>query len=155
MNYAFARNEKNQNVTANPVVVFQTKNVAVSLQTCSGGSNLPGGDVQYYSGGWRTFGTTGSSGTVNNELLPNIYTFGMNYAFARNEKIQDVNSNLNVVFTTTMVSSAYSGSIQYYSGGWRTFTKPSMYMLPNTYTFSFGGAQKSIPISGCSIGIAP
>ena len=154
MNYAYGRNEKSQNIASDPTVMFQTKNIMVSLQTCSG-PGLSGGNVQYYSGGWRTFGTTDSSGTVNMELLPNTYSFGMNYAFGRNEKSQDVNANQNVAFTTTTVSSAYSGSIQYYSGGWRTFTKPSTYMLPNTYTFSFDKTQKSIPISGCSMDIAP
>ena len=66
MNYAFARQEKGgQNVAANPIVAFQTANVTVELRD-SAGNLIPDGAgtgaVQYYAGGWRTFGATAGAG---------------------------------------------------------------------------------------------
>jgi len=116
----------------------------------STGSELASG-AQYYASGWKTFGS--GSTTTNMELLPLTYTFRVSYGGASQEKSQNVETDPNVIFQTTKVTLWFSGSIQYYASGWRTFMKPSMELLPLTYTFRFVDAghpakEKSLSISG-------
>jgi hypothetical protein len=152
MTYEYASKDKLQDLSTNPTVIFQTVNAAVQLQN-SQGSLIDQGTVQYYSGAWRSFGTT-SNGVANKELLPNNYSFRMTYEYASKDKQQDLNTNPTVVFQTvnaqvqlknsqSVLMPSPSGdlaTVQYYSGAWRNFgtttngiaTKD---LLPNTYSF--------------------
>ena len=147
MNYAFARQEKSQNIGTDLMVVFQTKNVVVELRN-SVNALMDTGRAQYYSGGWRDIGNT-SGGKVSIELLPLTYPFSMDYAFARQEKSQNVGTTPTVTFQTTKVTvelkdsaGAYldTGTAQYYAGGWRhrdhVERQVSIELLPLTYPFS-------------------
>ena len=155
MTYAFASNTKQQDIGANPTVVFQTVNAAVQLKN-SQGSLIDQGTVQYYSGAWRTFATT-SGGVTTKELLPNGYSFSMTYAYASNNKQQDIGANSTVVFQTVNAAvqlknsqGSYigQGTVQYYSGAWRTFGTTSggvttKELLPNSYSFMMTYAYAS------------
>jgi hypothetical protein len=124
----------------------------------SNGSGLSGAVVQYYSGGWKAFGTTGSDGTAKMGLTSGTYNFQISWAGATQQKSQNVGTNPNVVFQTTLVtvklvSSAnvqLSGGAQYYAGSWKTFgggtTTATMELLPLTYKFqvSYAGASQQI-----------
>ena len=134
MTYAFGRQEKSQNISNDPNVVFQTIRVSVQLKD-STGAFLDTGTAQYYAGGWRNIGDT-SGGQINKELLPGSYTFSMNYAFARKEKSQNITSDPIVVFNTGQVHSDSGSCTHYYAAGWRVFSL-DMELLPATYTFRF------------------
>jgi hypothetical protein len=55
------------------------------------------------------------------------------------QKNQNVADNPLVIFTGTKVTLQFSGNIEYYAGGWKTFTKPTTNLLPGTYPFRFSG----------------
>jgi hypothetical protein len=139
---------------------FKVNIPAVTVTSlASNGKGLSGGVVQYYSGGWKSFGTTGSDGTVRMALAAGTYNFQITWAGASQQKSQNVGTNANVVFQTTLVTmkllsstnSQLSGGAKYYAGSWKTFgsgtTTTTMELLPLTYNFqiTYAGAtqQKS------------
>ena len=152
MTYEFASIDKQQDISTNPTVVFQTVNAAVQLKN-SLGNLMPApmgdiGTVQYYAGAWRNFGTT-TNGVATKELLPINYSFRMTYAFASIDKQQNLSTDPTVVFQT--VSAAVqlknslgnlidAGTVQYYAGAWRTFGTTTngvatKELLPINYSF--------------------
>jgi hypothetical protein len=157
MTYAYASKDKQQDLSTNSTVIFQTVNAAVQLQNSLGAlMPAPSGDqgtVQYYSGAWRDLGTT-TNGVANKELLPNNYSFRMTYAYASKDKQQDLSTNPIVVFQTVNTAvqlknslgnlipapSGDQGTVQYYSGAWRSLGTTTngiatKELLPNTYSF--------------------
>jgi adhesin HecA-like repeat protein len=167
MTYAYASNDKKQDLNTNPIVVFQTVNAAVQLQN-SQGALIDQGSVQYYSGAWREFGTT-SNGAANKELLPNNYSFRMTYAYASNDKKQDLNTNPIVIFQTVNAKVQLqnsngvlidTGTVKYYAGAWRDLGTTingiaSKELLPNNYsfrmTYEYGSIDKKQDLSANSI----
>jgi len=88
MTYAYASKDKSQDISDGNPVAFNTVNVPVELRN-SQNILIDEGTVKYYSGGWREFGAT-VSGIAAKELLPKNYSFRMTYAFASNDKSQDI-----------------------------------------------------------------
>ena len=158
MTYEHASNDRSQDIGTDPTVVFSTVNTTVQLRD-SNGNLLDTGTVKYYSGGWYDFGTT-TDGNVSRELLPNRYTFNMNYDHASKEIYQDIGTNATVAFSTVNTTvqlmdsngnSLDTGIVKYYSGGWYDFGTTtdgnvSRELLPNRYTFNmnYDHASKEI-----------
>jgi hypothetical protein len=131
MTYAYASKDKQQDISTNATVVFQTVNAAVQLQN-SQGVLMPAplgdqGTVQYYSGAWRDLGTT-LNGVAKKELLPNNYSFRMTYEYVSLDKAQDISTNNTVSFSTVLCTIQVKNSqnqlvnnalASYYSGAWR------------------------------------
>jgi len=127
MTYEFASIDKQQNLSVDPTVVFQTVNAAVQLKN-SLGNLIDAGTVQYYAGAWRTFGTT-INGVATKELLPINYSFRMTYEYISNDKQQNLSTNTVVDFTTVLCSVKVSNTqnqplnnaeVKYYAGTWRS-----------------------------------
>jgi len=126
MAYEYGSQDKQQNLSVDPTVVFQTVNAAVQLKN-SLGNLIDQGTVQYYAGAWRTFGTT-SNGVAYKELLPINYSFRMTYEFVSKDKQQNLSTNPVVDFNTVLCSVKVTNStnqplsnvdVKYYSGAWR------------------------------------
>ncbi len=126
MTYEYGSNDKQQDISSNPTVIFQTVNAQVQLQN-STGNLIDEGTVQYYAGAWRDFGTT-VNGVVHKELLPNNYSFRMTYEYVSKDKQQDLNTNPIVTFSTVLCTVQVrdqnnqplnNGDVKYYSGAWR------------------------------------
>jgi hypothetical protein len=147
MTYAFASIDKQQNLSVDPVVVFQTVNAAVQLKN-SLGNLIDQGTVQYYAGAWRTFGIT-TNGVAIKELLPINYSFRMTYAYASIDKQQNLSVDPVVVFQTVNAQAQLKnslgnlidlGTVQYYAGAWRSFGTTTngvaaKELLPINYSF--------------------
>jgi hypothetical protein len=130
MSYEFASIDKQQNLSVDPTVVFQTVNAAVQLKN-SLGDLMPApmgvGTVQYYAGAWRSFGTT-TNGVATKELLPINYSFRMTHAYLSKDKQQNLSTNPVVDFTTVLCTVKVTNStnqpisnssVKYYAGAWR------------------------------------
>jgi len=148
LEHAYTQQQKTQNIAIDSYVQFQTRLVRVQLRNSY---NVPQdvGAVQYYAGGWRTFGNT-SSGEVTNELMPGTYSFSMGYAFTQEQKTQDIAANSTVLFQTKLVTVELRnssgtlidpGTAQYYAGGWRSMPatvggQTTVELMPGTYNFN-------------------
>lgn len=126
MTYEYGNIDKQQDISVNPTVVFQTVNAAVELRN-STGNLIDQGTVQYYGGAWRTFGTT-QNGVAYKELLPKSYNFRMTYEYVPLDKQQDLSTNSTVTFSTVLytvkVTNANNqplagANTKYYSVSWR------------------------------------
>jgi|GEM_PF-1291863 len=138
MSYLGTRQQKNTvNLAAvNNVILFQTSLITMSLV---GSNNNPieadANSLQYYAGGWKTFGTgSTTNGIATMELLAGTtYSYAMTLGGTREQK-----SNWNTIttpvipFQATLITmslvdannnpiEADANSLQYYAGGWKTF----------------------------------
>ena len=160
MTYTHASKDKQQDLSTNPTVVFQTVNAKVQLLNSQGTLiSAEDGTIQYYSGAWRSFGTT-SNGVASKELLPNNYTFRMTHEYVSNDRAQDLSANQTVSFSTVLctirVKNAQNQPIDnaltsYYSGAWRPIGSTvsgeiSKELLPKNLTFRarLGTVQKDV-----------
>lgn len=126
MTYAYGSNDKQQDIAADPTVVFRTVNAAVQLRD-SRENLVDQGTVQYYAGAWRPFGIT-TNGVATKELLPRNYPFRMTYEFVTSDKSQDISTINTVSFSTVLCTIRVTNSqnqpvdnvqASYYSGAWR------------------------------------
>jgi len=152
MTYYGACVSKRQDISVDPVVIFNTVKVSVKLQN-SNGIPLSDGNASVHSGGWKVFGITDLNGKVTKELLPRTYTFKIIYDGAGVSLRQDVSVNSTIVFSTIKVTvmlqdsadlPLFGGNVSYHSGGWKHFGFTDVNgsvcgeLLSSKYTFRMG-----------------
>jgi hypothetical protein len=96
MTYAYASEDKTQDIASNPTISFQTVQVTVTVEDAQEQS-VDGAAIKYYSGGWRDFGIT-SNGAVQKELLAKTYKFRIMHDGSTQDKEQDVSTTPVVEF---------------------------------------------------------
>ncbi|WP_214626228.1 Ig-like domain-containing protein [Paenibacillus agaridevorans] len=152
--YKGTYNQLTQHTGNNPIVEFQTVNVAVQLKN-SLGEPQNYGLAKYYAGSWRTMGAT-VDGEVRAELLPGNYTFSMTHEGTYHQFAQHIGNNATVEFQTVNVTVQLKDSLgeplsnglaKYYAGSWRTIGttvdgEVHTELLPGTYSFSMTYSNK-------------
>ena len=134
--------QKNQNVTNDQLVVFETVLVKMELHASDHATQLAG-EGQVNSGSWKTLGNTPTAGM---ELLPQTYAFRIYYEDTYIQKNQNVATDPLVVFETVLVKMELHSSLgaqltgegQVNSGTWKLLgSTPTagMELLPKTYAF--------------------
>jgi hypothetical protein len=88
MQYGFASTDKQQDLSENGTVEFNTVLTTVQVKDAQA-QPVDGATVKYYSGGWRDFGAT-TSGVSNKELLPMMYKFRAIHGGVQKDVDQDV-----------------------------------------------------------------
>jgi len=94
---------KTQNTSTNPNVIFQTVAVKVRLFD-SAGIGILGAPVEYNNGAWQSLGVTDVTGTFTTELLGINTNFRVTHRGLRVNKSQNTATNPNVIFQTVPVT---------------------------------------------------
>jgi len=92
MTYEYVSNDKQQNLSGNPVVDFNTVLCTVKV-TKVNNQPLEGANTKYYSIAWRDIGLTDSNGEITKELLPKNLSFRATYNNVSQDKQQDISVN--------------------------------------------------------------
>ncbi len=91
MTYAYASSDKVQNIGSNNTVLFSTVLATVSVKNLQN-NPVNNAIVTYYSGAWRSFGTTVNGETVK-ELLPINLQFRSKLGTTQADKTQNLSTN--------------------------------------------------------------
>jgi hypothetical protein len=148
LTYNFTTLTKYPVVMDNTEEVFQTQEAVVTLRVNCTSNIINGASVEYASGAWYKFGTTGDSGPgrVTKELFPGTYTIRLTYNYATNTISHDLSTPFD--FVAVPLTLVGVKNAQYAGGSWRTFTLPTMNLLPGTYRFRLDGIEQVIVIDG-------
>jgi len=92
MAYEFASLDKQQNLSANPIVDFATVLCSVKVSNAMN-QPLSNANVKYYSGAWRDLGITNATGITTKELLPANLSFRASAGSVSKDKQQDITDN--------------------------------------------------------------
>ncbi len=119
---------KTHDTRVDPVVTFHTVLVTGRLLD-STGTGIEGALIEYSASGWKTLGTTGSTGETSGEMLPTNRTFRVTYNGQTETKSQDLGAETPVTFQTILVTGRLLDStgtgiegalIEYSASGWKT-----------------------------------
>jgi len=97
MTYAFGSNDKTQDVGSNNTVAFSTVLATVNVVNTQN-NPVNNAVVTYYSGAWRSFGST-VNGNATKELLPANLQFRAQSGSVLQNKTQDLSTNPVIVIT--------------------------------------------------------
>ena len=152
-----------QDVDVNPVFDFQTAELRVRMETCSG-DPVDGGTSRFKNGThkyWLNNNVASNSNTGDagpgeaaGEVFPGTYDVDMQFRYGQNTNTVVVTpAGGMTTFKTTNVDLDYSGSIKYRKLGgnylaW--YSQPSMEFLPGDYEFLFtGGGNVPVSVGPC------
>ncbi len=93
MTYEYGSIDKQQNLSTNPVVDFNTVLCSVKVSKTSNNEPINNATVKYYAGAWRNLGTTNTSGIATKELLPTNLSIRATVGNVSQDKQQDISVN--------------------------------------------------------------
>jgi hypothetical protein len=145
MSFNGTGDEIQQDMSVNPVFVFQTMQAEIHLKDHNG-NFMNGGKVAFGIGGWPVIGYTGddATGKLYHEIFPGSYKYRLSFNYGTQEQSQNmgvVGSPIPMVFQTALVDFHFTGSIAHKVGGWPAFVGP-IEMLPIQHTVRFSGASQ-------------
>jgi hypothetical protein len=159
------------NVPTNVPFTFNTTLVTVTFKESDGLTDILGGVVEYYAGGWNSFGNTNTLGVATLELLPVSYSFRMSYEGAIQQiSNQHVGINPLVEYQTSLVTvelkscdgnPIQGGLSNFYANGWKPFGVTDVNgiatkeLLPISYSFKMVLLGKSQQLSNIDVSISP
>jgi len=133
-------------------VVFKTQLAVVTLRVNCTNNMIDGAKVSYAAGSWRNFGTTGDAGPgtgkVTKELFPGNRKIRLTYNYRTNTITHDLTTDFDFVAVPLTIFGF--NSAKYAGGSWRTFTLPTMNLLPGTYKFRLDGATHYITVDAAN-----
>jgi len=126
--------------------VFKTQLAVVTLRENCTTKMIDGATVRYAAGSWRSFGTTGAAGPgkVTKELFPGNRKIRLSYNYRTNTITHDLTTDFDFVAVPLTIFGF--NSARYAGGSWRTFTLPTMKLLPGKYKFRLDGSTQYITV---------
>jgi len=132
--------------------IFKTQEAVVTLKENCTSNMIDGAKVSYAAGSWQNFGTTGDAGSgtgkVTKELFPGNREIRLTYNYCTNTITHDINTDFD--FKAVPLTLFGVNSARYAGGSWRTFTLPTMNLLPGIYKFSLDGATQYITVDAAN-----
>ena len=152
-----------QDVSVNPVFDFQTAELRVRMETCSG-DPVDGGTSRFKTGlykYWLNNNVAGNSNTGDagpgeaaGEVFPGTYDVDMQFRYGQNTNTVIVTpAGGMTTFKTTNVALNYTGGITYKKAGGTYsahYIKPDMEFLPGDYEFMTSGASIALSVGDCN-----
>jgi protocatechuate 3,4-dioxygenase beta subunit len=110
LTYKACTQEKQQNVSTNPTVLYQTQNVTVELKNSTNNYIIDSGaTITWQAGSAGSYvifgdGTVNADGKESMEVLPLTHRFRLTYQACTQEKQQNVSTNSTVLYQTQNVT---------------------------------------------------
>lgn len=154
-------------LSSSNVFSFQTNEVKLKLETCTG-TPVTGGGARYGMGSTATSyyfpgaNSTDANGVIAGEFFPGTYSFemGINASTEVKSEVVIPNANTTLTWKTTNVKINWPYDVAYGGAGDNGyFNKPGTEMLPGTVNFNFrapgSNNYAAIAVTGCSMVLTP
>jgi hypothetical protein len=133
-----------QNTATNPTITFQTVKVTAQFYDSTGTTGIENGLIRYYANGWKTLGTTDTTGTATGELMGGNTSFQVIYGGQSQQISQNTATNPTITFQTGRVLQGTGPRvISWRASNWVPFVN-GVELLPGAITFTLDNAKREV-----------